>query len=100
MAKKTATAKPAAANKSTAIREILAAKPKANVKEVQAELQKRGIKASDALVNKIKYSKGRAGGKNAAAAGATEHRIARRKRFASRSPGWEHRRAFATLSPI
>ncbi len=63
MAKKSSTAKPAVANKSTAIREILAEQPTANVKEVQAALAKRGIKASDALVNKIKYSKGRSGGK-------------------------------------
>jgi hypothetical protein len=53
LAKKKSTA--ATVSKSDAIREVLAARPKASVKDVQASLGQKGIKASDALVNKIKY---------------------------------------------
>lgn len=48
-------------SKSEAIREVLKKHPKASVKEVQAALHERGIKASDALVNKIKYGRNRNG---------------------------------------
>ena len=36
---------------------MLKANSKANVKEVQAVLKERGVKASDALVNKVKYGR-------------------------------------------
>jgi hypothetical protein len=45
------------ASKSDAIRDVLKAKPKSSVKEVQAVLKERGVKASDALVNKVKYGR-------------------------------------------
>ena len=44
--------------KSDAIREILKKNRKASVKEVQTALRGRGVKASDALINKIKYGRG------------------------------------------
>jgi arginine repressor len=47
----------AVANKSDTIREILKAQPNANQKEVKAALQERGVKASDALISKIKYGR-------------------------------------------
>jgi hypothetical protein len=47
------------ATKSDSIREILKQHPSAPLVEVQAELKKRGVKASDALINKIKYGRGR-----------------------------------------
>jgi hypothetical protein len=50
------------------IREILKSQPKAKVKEIQSALQARGVKASDALVNKIKYGRKRAAGKKSRAA--------------------------------
>lgn len=59
MAKKTVSNK--SANKSDAIREILKEQPKAKVKEIRAALQQRGVKASDALINKIKYGRKPAG---------------------------------------
>jgi uncharacterized protein YneF (UPF0154 family) len=62
LAKKRATTK--GTNKSDAIRDILSKQPKATVKEIKAGLQERGVKASDALVNKIKY--GRRGPKTGA----------------------------------
>jgi arginine repressor len=52
----------AAPRKSDVIREILKSQPKATVKEVRAALQERGVKASDALINKIKYAR-KPGGK-------------------------------------
>lgn len=51
------------ATKSDAIREVIAAHPKATLKEIKEKLQARGVKASDALVNKVKYGRKRAGGK-------------------------------------
>jgi hypothetical protein len=51
----------ATASKSDAIREIIKKQPSANVKEIQEALKKEGVKASDALVNKVKYA--RAGAK-------------------------------------
>ncbi len=45
------------ATKSSVIREILASHPKAAVKEIQAELTKRRVKASVALISKIKYGR-------------------------------------------
>ena len=48
-------------SKSSAIREILASQPKAAMKEIQAELAKRHIKASAALVSKIKYGRRQTG---------------------------------------
>lgn len=47
----------AAPRKSDVIREILKSQPKATVKDVRAALQERGVKASDALINKIKYGR-------------------------------------------
>lgn len=46
-------------NKSDAIREILSQQPKATVKEIKAILQEHRVKASDALINKIKYGRKR-----------------------------------------
>ena len=43
-------------NKSDAIREVLASQPKAGVKDNKAKLEAKGINASDALINKIKYT--------------------------------------------
>ena len=45
-------------NKSDAIREIFKKRTNASVKEVQTALHSRGIKASDALINKLKYGRG------------------------------------------
>ncbi|REK19605.1 MAG: hypothetical protein DWQ37_00645 [Planctomycetota bacterium] len=47
----------AGANKSDAIRKIIAENPKATRGEIRAKLQQRGVKASDALINKIKYNR-------------------------------------------
>ena len=52
--KKSATVEP---RKSDVIREILKAQRNATVKEIRAALQERGVKASDALINKIKYNR-------------------------------------------
>ncbi len=43
------------ASKSDAIRDVLKEHPNANVKEIQAALKNREVKASDGLINKIKY---------------------------------------------
>ncbi|MEX2112617.1 MAG: hypothetical protein WD845_05490 [Pirellulales bacterium] len=59
MAKTKAAAK--SANRSDVIREILKKNPKANVKDVQDLLAERGVKASNALINKIKYGRGPTG---------------------------------------
>ncbi|MBI3838140.1 MAG: hypothetical protein HY288_09445 [Planctomycetia bacterium] len=69
MAKKQASAK--GANKSDTIREILSRQPKATVKEIKVGLQERGVKASDALINKIKQ------GRNRSKAGAKKSRARR-----------------------
>ena len=53
-------------SKSDAIREVLAAQPKAGVKDVKSKLEAKGIKASDALINKIKYARKPAGRSKAA----------------------------------
>jgi hypothetical protein len=45
-------------NRSDVIREILKKNPKANVKAVQDLLSARGVTASNALINKIKYGRG------------------------------------------
>jgi hypothetical protein len=50
-------------SKSDAIRAVIAANPNAALKVIKAKLQARGVKASDALVNKIKYDRKRAGAK-------------------------------------
>jgi hypothetical protein len=47
----------AAVSKSDVIRDILKQQPTATVKEIQAALKERGVKASNALVNKIKYGR-------------------------------------------
>jgi hypothetical protein len=47
----------AATNKSDAIRELLAKQPNSTPKEIGAALAKNGVKASMALVNKIKYGR-------------------------------------------
>lgn len=48
---------PRSASKSDAIREVLANQPKAPTKEIKAKLASKGVKASDALINKIKYGR-------------------------------------------
>lgn len=55
MAKRQSSTK--SATKSDVIREILRAKPNANVKEIKATMQEQGVKASDALINKLKYGR-------------------------------------------
>ena len=60
--KKTA---PAKTSKSDAIRAVLAARPNAGGKEIRSALDAKGIKASDALINKIKYTR-KPGGRKAA----------------------------------
>lgn len=55
-------AKPAS-SKSDSIREVMAAKPNATVKEIKAELDARGVAASIALINKLKYD-GKRGAKS------------------------------------
>jgi uncharacterized protein YneF (UPF0154 family) len=50
-------------SKSDAIRAVIAAHPKATRTEIKAKLQARGVKASDALVNKVKYDRKRTGAK-------------------------------------
>ena len=47
----------ATATKSDAIRGIIKKQPTATVKEIQEALKKEGVKASDALVSKIKYAR-------------------------------------------
>jgi len=44
-------------SKSDVIREILKANQSAGLKEIRATLDERGVKASDALINKIKYGR-------------------------------------------
>ena len=44
-------------NKSDVIRDILEGNQSAGVKEIRAALDERGVKASDALINKIKYGR-------------------------------------------
>jgi uncharacterized protein YneF (UPF0154 family) len=61
LAKKRATA--IVPRKSDVIRDIFKSQPKATVKEIKEALQQRGVKASDALINKIKYGRKRRGGK-------------------------------------
>lgn len=61
------------ANRSDVIREILKAQPKATVKEVRSALDARGVKASDALINKIKYGRTDTKGKSRAAKGKNGH---------------------------
>jgi hypothetical protein len=51
--------------KSDVIRSILKQQPKASVKEIQSALAGRGVKASVALVNKIKYGRGHSGTRKA-----------------------------------
>src|SRR4029077_2121734 len=51
VAKKTSTA---TATKSDVIRDVLKSQPTATVGEIKVELKRQGVKASDALVNKIK----------------------------------------------
>ena len=69
MAKKKSAA--GTASKSDAIRGVLAASPSANLQEIKEKLRAKGVKASDALINKIKYGRGRRGkkGRNRRAAG-------------------------------
>lgn len=64
MAKKKSSA--AAPSKSDAIRAVIAAQPTATLKEIKVKLEARGVKASDALVNKIKYGRKSNRGKKAA----------------------------------
>jgi len=61
LAKKKAAAP--AVSKSDAVREVLASQPKAPTKEVKAKLEAKGVKASEALINKIKYGRKAAPGK-------------------------------------
>lgn len=67
MAKKKSTT--GVASKSDAIREVIAARPNATLKEIKAKLQASGVKASDALINKIKYGRNRSGGQKIAPRG-------------------------------
>ncbi len=55
MAKKKVTS--ARVSKSDAIRDVLAAQPDASVKQIKAKLTAKGITASDALINKLKYTR-------------------------------------------
>lgn len=71
MAKKKSTT--AAGSKSDAIRAVIAAQPNASLKEIKARLRARNVKASDALVNKIKYSRKPSGRKKKAARGRNNH---------------------------
>ncbi len=48
--------------KSDAIRQVLAGEPKAPTKQIKAKLEAKGVKASDALINKIKYDQKRSPG--------------------------------------
>ncbi len=52
-------------SKSDAIREVLTSQPKASVKDIKAKLEAKGVKASDALINKIKYAPKAGRGKTA-----------------------------------
>lgn len=61
--------KTAVATKSDAIRAVIAAQPKATLKEIKVKLQARGVKASDALVNKIKYGRKKKSAKPSAGSG-------------------------------
>jgi len=63
LAKSKSATKSSSSNKSDAIREIFKASPQASLSEVQALLKERSIKASNALVNKIKYGRGEKGAK-------------------------------------
>jgi hypothetical protein len=56
-------------NKSDVIRKIIAAQPGATRSQIQAKLQERGVKASDALINKIKYHRNDAASKKTGKAG-------------------------------
>ncbi len=60
MAKKKSTSR--AASKSDAIREVLAGQPKAPTKQIKAKLEAKGVKASEALINKVKYDRKRSPG--------------------------------------
>jgi hypothetical protein len=55
-----------APRKSDVIREIIKSRSKATIKEIRAELDRRGVEASDALINKIKYGRRTVGDKSAA----------------------------------
>lgn len=61
MAKQKASVK--APSKSNVIRDILKAHRNAGVKEIRETLKERGVEASDALINKIKYGRNRNGSK-------------------------------------
>ncbi len=61
------------ANRSDVIREIFKAQPKATIKEVRSALEARGVKASDALINKIKYRRPGTSGKARAAKNGSGH---------------------------
>jgi hypothetical protein len=58
-------------SKSDAIRSVIAAQPKATLKEIKEKLHAKGIAASDALVNKIKYGRKTKGRKAVARNGHT-----------------------------
>ena len=60
---KSATKSAGGPNKSDVIREIFKSNPQASLAEVQSLLKERSIKASNALVNKIKYGRGEKGAK-------------------------------------
>ena len=49
------------ATKSDAIREVMKKQPNATAKEIKAALHSQGVKASDALINKLKYGRNRNG---------------------------------------
>lgn len=51
----------AGGTKSAAIREVLEAHPKAGLAEIKKQLGAKGVTASDALINKLKYDRKRGG---------------------------------------
>ena len=79
MAKRKAPA--VAPKKSDVIREVLAAQPKATVKEIQAALDERKVEASVALINKIKYGRKPTGNKAGRRAGKVSKATAIRSMF-------------------
>lgn len=79
MAKKKMTAP--GVSKSDAIRELLAAQPKAGVKEIKAKLDAKGIQASVALISKLKYSRKPARGRKALRKGGASKADAIRVKF-------------------
>lgn len=70
-----------ATNKSSAIRQILAAQPKATTAEIKSKLDEQGVAASVALINKLKYGRatGAAGKSRASKKGVSKAAAIREK---------------------